>query len=94
MTVVASEVILDLAMTTKHTCPCGEDHSTRASYRDVAALIKMKGESVVVSTSFGKYHVPRIYIAYHGLSAHEVPVLARKHGWPEAGRPAVSRRAG
>lgn len=91
MTVVASAVILDLAMTTKHTCPCGEDHSTRASYRDVAALIKLKGESVVVSTSFGKFHVPRIYIAYHGLSAHEVPALVERYGWPAVTAP---RRAG
>lgn len=35
-------------------------------------------------TGSGKWLVPRIYIACHGLKGHELAGLAEQYGWPSA----------
>ena len=47
----------------------------------IEALIKEKGELVLVSTPDGSWNVPRIFIGMHGLKAIELPALAEKFGW-------------
>jgi hypothetical protein len=70
------------------TCPCGDDHAASRSWGLVASLIKEKGEHVPVHVEgVGGWLVPRVYIAFHGLFAREIPALAKRYGWAQV--PAV-----
>ncbi len=51
----------------------------------VAGLVKKLGETVVVTVPAGSWHVPRVYIAIHGLEAEELGALADKYGWEKLG---------
>lgn len=63
------------------TCPCGQDHQGSPAWAMIEALIKEKGELVIVSTPDGSWNVPRIFIGIHGLKAIELPTLAKMYGW-------------
>ncbi len=53
---------------------------------DVAVrLTRSVGLTVAVQTPDGGWHVPRVYIAMHGLVAADLPVLAAKYGWKRVG---------
>jgi len=67
-------------------CPCGQTHDGSPSLPHVARLVEQMGETVVVTVPGGSWHVPRIYIAMHGLKAEELKVLADKYGWKKLGR--------
>lgn len=64
-------------------CPCGEVHelsaSVRAGYESVTAGLP---PSVPVAVpGVGRWLVPRIYIAVHGIKAQELPELAERYGF-------------
>ncbi len=58
-------------------CPCGQPlHYTSplvAAY--VHALVEQLGEFVTVTTPEGSWRVSRHYLALHGLTAAELPLL-------------------
>lgn len=69
---------------TKLVCPCGCGLTSDdwANPDDIAAIIERLGPTVAVPVArHGKWAVPRLYIAFHGLAAPKVPELAAKHGW-------------
>jgi hypothetical protein len=66
-------------------CPCGEIYELPAAARAAyAAVTAMVPPDVVAETPDGRWSVPRIYIAVHGLKAAELPELADRHGFPSA----------
>lgn len=64
-------------------CTCGSP----LHYGDATALAHVQrgidrwGATVRVPTPAGIYHVPRHYIALHGLKVADLPRLARRYGW-------------
>lgn len=62
-------------------CPCGQEHIGSPSLPHVAKLVQELGETVVVTAPAGSWHVPRVFIAMHGLKAEELASLADKYGW-------------
>jgi hypothetical protein len=66
-------------------CPCGTLHelsaATRAAYAAVTAGLP---PTVVVETPAGRWRVPRIFIAAHGLKAADLPGLAERYGFERA----------
>lgn len=74
-------------MTSPPGCPCGDAHElsgeVAAAYEDITAGLP---DTVAVSVSrAGAWLVPRVYIAAHGLEAGELPGLAERYGFAEAG---------
>lgn len=66
------------------TCPCGESHVGHTW--DIAVrLTRSMGLTVEVKTPDGAWHVPRVYIAMHGILALHLPALAAKYGWKRVG---------
>lgn len=67
-------------------CGCGEKlhYSNPETERSVRELVAKHGETVVVRVGSRAWHVPRHYIAAHGLVGGNVAILARRHGWEEA----------
>jgi len=59
-------------------CPYGNSHVIVGEAR---AILDTVPPTVIVQTLWGRYSVPRIYIAAHGLKAWDVPQLAKKYGW-------------
>jgi hypothetical protein len=64
-------------------CACGQplhysDPDTEFMVRE---LVRDLGENVIITTSQGVFHVPRHYIALHGIKEQELPALAQKYGW-------------
>lgn len=61
-------------------CPCGEVHelsaATRIAYDNVTMGLP---PDVVVSVPAGRWHVPRIFIAVHGLKGADLPALAGRY---------------
>jgi hypothetical protein len=47
----------------------------------VGNLIRLYGYTVKVRTPDGAWHVPRHFIALHGLTARDLPRLAAEYGW-------------
>lgn len=72
------------ALDNKTGCCCGERHEVTPNLAVVLTQVKELGEAIEISTLGGSWKVPRVYIAVHGLKAHEVGVLAKKYGWKEA----------
>lgn len=64
-------------------CPCGEQHDPAVEMA-AAYFENTFGETVVVTTPAGSWHVPRRWIAIHGLKGADVPALAAKYGWTAA----------
>jgi hypothetical protein len=66
-------------------CPCGQIHelsaATRTAYDNVTAGLP---PDITVETPDGRWHVPRIFIAAHGLKAQDLPELATRYGFPQA----------
>jgi hypothetical protein len=66
-------------------CPCGEIHElsarTRVAYDNITAGLP---PTVVITVTAGSWHVPRIYLAAHGLRAAELPALAEQYGVEQA----------
>jgi predicted cobalt transporter CbtA len=63
-------------------CPCGEDHTASTIWKLVTFIVEAKGEHVTVHVEgIGSWHVPRVYLAFHGLVATELPALADRYGW-------------
>lgn len=62
-------------------CPCGDIHELSAAVRAAyGQVITLAGNpTVVVETPDGRWRVPRIYIACHGLKAADLPALARRY---------------
>ena len=67
-------------------CPCGRGlhYTNPAQQHAVEKLVDMYGTTVKVRTPDGAWHVPRHYIALHGLTATELPSLADRYGWSRA----------
>ena len=67
-------------------CPCGRGlHYTNPAQRHaVEKLVTLYGDTVKVRTPEGAWHVPRHWIALHGLAATELPSLADRYGWSRA----------
>lgn len=61
-------------------CPCGTTHVMPPALRQI---ILEKGTHTHVATPDGAWRVPRAYIAFHGLKAVELPMLATRYGWAE-----------
>jgi len=65
-----------------HDCPCGTPHelapSVVAAYGEVTAGLS---STVTVATPDGRFAVPRIFIACHGLKAADLPALAARYGF-------------
>jgi hypothetical protein len=70
-------------MTGETLCPCGQPlhYSDPAIQAYVDLLIAELGPTIPVSTSAGTFHVPRHFIALHGLDASALPRLARLYRW-------------
>lgn len=64
-------------------CSCGQllHYSNPAIEAYIAKLVDDFGETIPVETFDGYFHVPRHYIALHGIKGSEVPELAKKYGW-------------
>jgi hypothetical protein len=67
-------------------CCCGDRHlmatlAFTAYQRTTAGLDPL----VTVDAPGGRWRVPRLYIACHGLRPVDVPMLALVHGWERAG---------
>ena len=67
-------------------CDCGRPlhYSTESARAGVDAIVAEMGPTVIVRTLQGAWHVPRHYIALHGIQAPEVPALAALYEWPIA----------
>jgi hypothetical protein len=63
-------------------CPCGVLHmmsaDVLATYGHVTAGLP---STVTVETPDGRFAVPRIFIACHGLKAADLPALAARYGF-------------
>lgn len=46
-------------------------------------MVRRLGETILISVSGRGWIVPRHYVALHGIKASELPVLARRYGFPE-----------
>ena len=64
-------------------CGCGEPlhYSDAEVERTIQELVDKHGETVLVRTTKGAWHVSRHYVALHGLREPEVPHLAEQYGW-------------
>lgn len=67
-------------------CCCGERHqvSTAVLARFDQATAGL-GPEVIVDVPGGRWRVPRLFIACHGLKAADLPRLAGVYGWERAG---------
>lgn len=67
-------------------CPCGEAHEMTSQVREAYENVTL-GLPPAVKVTAGQraWLVPRIFIAVHGLKAGELPGLAERYGFPEAG---------
>jgi len=72
-----------------HRCACGQPLHYRNPriQAEVQRLVDELGELTRVRTPDGEWLVPRHYIALHGLSAYELPRLAKQYGWLKVGNP-------
>lgn len=69
---------------TAYPCDCGETHRVSAREgAEIDRLIALAGDPLLdVRLPDGRiYRVPRVYGAFHGLAAADVPGLARRYGW-------------
>lgn len=65
-------------------CCCGETH-TVLNDEDHGAFGSRLAElppDIIVHTAAGSWHVPRVYVVFHGLRANDVPSLASVYNWP------------
>lgn len=64
-------------------CGCGEPlHYTDSDLQaDVQALVDRHGSTVRVQNTHGTWHVPRHFIALHGLEAKELQAVADRYGF-------------
>ena len=67
-------------------CACGAPlhYADPWVRRAVEQLVAVHGPTVQVTVPGGAWHVPRHWIALHGLRAAELPALARRYGWAPA----------
>lgn len=65
-------------------CGCGEAlHYTDSEVQAaVQALVDRLGATVLVKSTQGAWHVPRHYIALHGVEAKELQQVAERYGFP------------
>jgi hypothetical protein len=65
-----------------HDCPCGTPHelgpAAATAFQSVTAGLP---STVTVQTPDGRFAVPRIFIACHGLKAADLPALAARYGF-------------
>lgn len=63
-------------------CPCGEVHElsdqTRVAYENIAHGLPA---AVPIIVSGRGWHVPRIFVAVHGLKGDDLPTLAERYGF-------------
>ena len=74
------------APATSERCGCGEplhyhDPTIEAYVRDLIAQLGPTVRVRVLDGSGVVVHVPRHYIALHGLTAEDLPALAARYGW-------------
>lgn len=63
-------------------CCCGVVHRMKQeSWEKYRRETKGKAFTIPVGTGLACWRVPRIYIACHGISAKELPVLAEQYDW-------------
>jgi hypothetical protein len=66
-------------------CPCGEIHElsaqTRAAYENVTRGLP---PTVLITVGGRDWHVPRVFIAVHGVKGSELPALAERYGFRPA----------
>jgi hypothetical protein len=76
-----------MAPTNVPRCPCGEDHSSSPAWSAVLHFVSRQGETVPVEVTGGGevWQVPRIWIAFHGVPARDLPELGTLHGWKRSG---------
>jgi hypothetical protein len=65
-------------------CPCGQIHelsaATRVAYESVTA--GLPPTMLVVVDGVGRWHVPRLFIAVHGIQlGADLPELAERYGF-------------
>lgn len=67
-------------------CPCGRPLHYRDARvaRTVHDLVERFGPTVVVIAGPQAWHVPRHYVALHGIQAMRMAELARLHNWRPA----------
>lgn len=66
-------------------CACGKPlHYVNQELKGIiAAYCRDLGPTVRIQTRKGVWHVPRHYIALHGLKAAELPALAKQYGFEQ-----------
>jgi hypothetical protein len=62
-------------------CDCGFRHEVAPPVQD---LIAGPGPHIKVTVEGRTWHVPRLWIAVHGLKGRELAELAVRHGWEPA----------
>ncbi len=69
-------------------CPCGMVHRARDPrvHQYLLDFVVRLGPTVTVTTPTGSWLVPRVWIAFHGLRAWELPALAVRYGWSRPSR--------
>jgi hypothetical protein len=70
-------------------CPCGQDHTSSPAWKAVQGFAERLGVNVGIQVSGKTWQVPRVWIAFHGLVAADLPRLAAEHGWAGPGTPAA-----
>ena len=68
------------------TCPCGSTHPMAPGVLAVLDQITagLPATIAIDVVGSGKWLVPRVYIACHGIKGADVPALAEQYGWPAA----------
>lgn len=67
-------------------CDCGRPlhYASKATRERMDALVAEMGETVIIVTTTGAWHVPRHFVALHGIQAPAVSALADFYGWSKA----------
>jgi hypothetical protein len=77
-----------VALVSDDLCPCGVPVDAHGRDRRQLAIVRRhileRGPLVVVVSADGKWLVPRIWIALHGIVGAELPALAERFGWSPA----------
>ena len=67
-------------------CCCGETHivANDEDHGTFGLRLAELPPVIAVHTNAGSWRVPRVYIAFHGLTAKDAPSLASIYSWPPA----------
>lgn len=68
-------------------CPCGQDHSDSPFWEMFLQLAADQPERIRVRSAQGVWELPRVFLAFHGLRASDLPALVARYGFPLVAAP-------